>query len=374
MSSQTTRAVTTNLVQEYSAESIAGFRAWSVALPLRGRLHHATADVGALTSVVVEVELSNGVRGYAEVRSNGAYATGEDEPTIVAALRAVPLKGRTTGEIGPALSGQSTLAWMAVDTAVWDAVARKSDVPLYRAWNPIAGMTNSVRTHAQIGFGDVAEAERSARAFAAAGFDRLKVRVGAPDLSTDIARVQAIRRTVGPEMTLIVDVNGGWSYETAAAGIDALTGLGVAWVEQPVMAISEMARLRSNADIPIYADESVRDVDSVERLTAAGAVDGVHLKLEKCGTVARLFQAVARARANGLSVALGQMDQGQLGCAVTTHLAVALGLERAELWGWAHIARDLTDTLVIDEGRVAVPAGAGHGIASINTSFAQEIV
>ena len=374
MTSHTTHAVTTNLVNEYSAESIAGVRAWSVALPIRRRLHHATADVGALTSVVVEVELSDGVRGYAEVRSNGAYATGEDEPTIVSALRAVPLRGRTTGDIGAELSGQSTLAWMAVDTAVWDAVSRKSDVPLYRAWNPIAERTDSVRTHAQIGFGDVAAAEGAARTFTAAGFDRLKIRVGAPDLSTDIARVRAIRRAVGPDVALVVDANGGWSYETAAAGIDALADVGVAWVEQPVMAVSELARLRSIADIPIYADESVRDVDSVEQLTAAGAVDGVHLKLEKCGTVARLFQTVARARVNGLSVALGQMDQGQLGCAVTTHLAVALGLERAELWGWAGIERDLTDSLVMSEGRVMVPPGAGHGIASIDTTFAQEIL
>ncbi|HET7741853.1 MAG TPA: enolase C-terminal domain-like protein [Mycobacterium sp.] len=374
MTTQTTHGETTNLVNEHSAEAVAGFRAWSVALPLRGRLHHATADVGALTSVVVEVELSDGVRGYAEVRSNGAYATGEDESSIVAALRAVPLTGRTTGEIGPDLSGQSLLAWMAVDTAVWDAVARKSDVPLYRAWNPVAANTDSVRTHAQIGFGDVATAEYAAREFAAAGFDRIKIRVGAPDLSTDIARVQAIRRAVGPDVTLIVDVNGGWSYDTAAAGIEALADMGVAWVEQPVMAVSEMARLRNNAGIPIYADESVRDADSVELLTAAGAVDGVHLKLEKCGTVARLFQTVARARVNGLAVALGQMDQGQLGCAVTTHLAVALGLERAELWGWAGIARDLTDRLVMREGSVTVPAGAGHGIASIDTTFAQEIV
>lgn len=374
MTTQTTHAESTNLVNEHSAEAITGFRAWTVALPLCRRLHHATADVGALTSVVVEVELSDGVRGYAEVRSNGAYATGEDEASIVAALRAVPLTGRTTGEIGADLSGQSLLAWMAVDTAVWDAVARKSDVPLYQAWNPIAAKADSVRTHAQIGFGDVATAEEAARTFAAAGFDRIKIRVGAPDLSTDIARVQAIRRAVGPDVTLIVDVNGGWNYDTAAAGIDALAGLGVAWIEQPVMAVSELARLRSDAGIPIYADESVRDADSVELLTAAGAVDGVHLKLEKCGTVARLFQTVARARVNGLAVALGQMDQGQLGCAVTTHLAVALGLERAELWGWAGIARDLTDRLVMREGSVTVPAGAGHGIASIDTTFAQEIL
>lgn len=374
MTSQTTDGATTNLVKVHSAETITGLRAWSVALPLRRRLHHATADVWALTSVVVEVELSNGARGLAEVRSNGAYATGEDETTILEALRAASPKGRTIDEIGGELSGRSLLAWMAVDTAAWDAVARSSDLPLYRAWNRAAAATDSIRTHAQVGFGDVAAAEDAARTFTAAGFDRLKVRVGAPDLSSDVARIQAIRWAVGPDVTLVVDVNGGWNYDTAAAGIEALAELGVAWIEQPVMAVSELARLRKATDVPIYADESVRDADSVELLTAADAVDGVHLKLEKCGTAARLFQSVARARVNGLAVALGQMDQGQLGCAVTTHLAAALGLERAELWGWAGIAQDLTDTLVMRDGCVALPPGAGHGVAAIDTTFAQEIL
>lgn len=374
MSSRTADAVADDLVRTHSTETVTGFQAWSVSLPLSGRLRHASVDVCALTAVVVEVELSGGGRGLAEVRSNGAYATGEDEDTIVTAVRELRPLGRPVDEVGAQLSGRSMLAWMAFDTAAWDAVARGCDLPLYRAWNRAAPPTEWVRTHAQIGFGDVATAEKRARRFATAGFDRLKVRVGAPELATDIARLRAVRRAVGPDVTLVVDANGGWTYDRAAAGLDALADLAVAWVEQPVMTVSELARLRRDTDIPLYADELVRDADSVDALAAADAVDGVHLKLEKCGTAARLFQAVARARVNGLAVALGQMDQGQLGCSVTTHLAAALRLERAELWGWSGITRDLTDTLVMRRGSVALPAGPGHGIAHIDTTFAQEIL
>jgi len=362
------------LEKGHELETIAGFRAWSVELPLRRRLRHATADVSALTSIVVEVELADGVRGHAEVRSNGAYATGEDESVIVSALRAVRLKGRTIGDLGGELPGRSMLAWMAIDTAAWDAVARRSDQPLYRVWNPTAADAHSIRTHAQIGFGDVGTSVDLARSYAAAGFDRLKIRAGAPDLPADIARVRAIRRAVGPEVSLVVDVNGGWAYDTAAAAIDALADLGIAWIEQPVQAVADLARLRKAAAMPVYADESVRDAASIASLVAADAVDGVHLKLEKSGTATRLFHTVAAASASGLEIALGQMDQGQLGCAVTTHLAAALELERAELWGWAGIARDLADTLVMSSGSVAVPTGAGNGVGSIDTTFAQEIL
>lgn len=361
-----------NLDEAHRHEAVAGVRAWSVSLPLRHRLHHATADVAALTSVLVEVQLADGVSGRAEVRSNGAYATGEDEAVIAGALGAAPAKGRSVAELGDELSGHSLLARMAVDTAAWDALARRNGLPLYRAWNPAAPQTGSVRTHAPIGFGDIDTAVDQARSYAAAGFDRFKIRVGAPDLAADVARVRAIRNAAGPEVEFILDANGGWTYDTAAAAIEAFSGMGVAWMEQPVMAASDLARLHKDSALPLYADESARDPESVAAL--ATAVDGVHVKLEKCGTATRLFQAVAVARANGLKVALGQMDQGQLGCAVTTHLAAALGLDRAELWGWAGITRDVTDTMVMRDGLVTVPAGIGNGIDSIDITFAREIL
>jgi L-Ala-D/L-Glu epimerase len=135
-------------------EPVTDIRAWTVSLPLRRPLQHATADVSALTAVLVEVQLSDGIWGRAEVRSNGAYATGEDEAAIAGPLCTVPVEGRSVGEVGDELSGHSRLAWMAVDTAAWDALARRFGVPLYRAWNPAAAEVDSVRTHAQIGFGD----------------------------------------------------------------------------------------------------------------------------------------------------------------------------------------------------------------------------
>ena len=361
-----------NLDEAHRHETVTGVRAWSVSMPLRRRLQHATADVSALTAVLVEVELADGVLGRSEVRSNGAYATGEDEAVIAGALRAMPAQGRSVAELCDELSRHSRLAQMAVDTAAWDALARRSGLPLYRAWNPGAAQVDSVRTHAPIGFGDVETAIDQARSYVAAGFDRFKIRVGAPDLSADVARVGAIRDAAGSEVEFILDANGGWTYDAAAAAIEAFAGMGVAWIEQPVMSVSDLARLHQDAALPLYADESARDPESVASLAAA--VDGVHLKLEKCGNATRLFQTVAAARANGLQVALGQMDQGQLGCAVTTHLAAALGLDRAELWGWAGITRDVTDTMVMRDGLVAVPEGTGNGVDSIDTTFAREIL
>lgn len=345
-------------------------RIWTARLPLNTPLVHATADAPYLESVVVEVGLDTGVRGRAEVRGNGEYATGEDTPRILKALLTVDLAGGPVDatETIHSLLTESKLAAMALDVAVADASARALDLPLHRYWAPSSVGVTSVRTHAQIGFLD--DAVR-ARHLAAAGFDRLKVRVGTADSKADLARLRDIADAAGPEMQLIVDANAGWSLEQALEVELALRDLPVVWLEQPVATVTELSLLREQSEVPIYADEVARDAATVQAL--AGMVDGVHLKLEKCGTVASLFETVEAARDAGLAVALGQMDQGRLGCAVTTHLAVALGFPRAELWGCASITRDLTDELCMVDGGVHVPTGAGTGIDRIDTNLLKEV-
>ncbi len=132
----------------------------------------------------------------------------------------------------------------------------------------------------------------------------------------------------------MVDANGGWDVPTAIGSLRWLTDLGVAWFEQPVAGLDGLAAVRSASPIPVWADESVRDAASVRAAATLGAIDGVHLKLEKTGTVAALTEAVDTARRHELEIGLGQMDCGRLGCATTVQLAAGLGIGIAELWGW----------------------------------------
>ncbi|MEK8174144.1 enolase C-terminal domain-like protein [Streptomyces sp. M19] len=133
---------------------------------------------------------------------------------------------------------------------------------------------------------------------------------------------------------MAADANGGWTPAAAVAATRWLADYGVRWLEQPTPAgdLTAMATVRAAARVPVWADESVRDAASVHAVADAGAADGVHLKLEKAGTVAALTAAVHAARARGLDVALGQMDCGRLGCATTAQLAAGLDIAVAELW------------------------------------------
>lgn len=336
-------------------------RRYRVALPLRSPIDHAAAREPVIESLLLAADFG-GVLGVAEVRTNAAYGTGEDAVRVNAALDAVRQEGAPVGLATESLARRSRLAALALDMAAWDALGKRLGTPVARLLNPAA--PDQVRTHAQIPFGSPAEAAARARAARAAGFTRLKVRVGSPDPQDDLDRLRALRNEPGTgQLDVSVDANGGWTLDQALMALPWLEDLGVTWLEQPVRQAAEMNQLVRRANgVRIRADEIARDASSVRALAAAGAAHGVHLKLEKAGTLGALLMAVEEARRCGLDVAIGQFDQGRLGCAATTQVAAALGCEHAELWGCAEVDDDIAGPLTLDDGAVLVPSAPGLGV------------
>ncbi|MDT0439123.1 mandelate racemase/muconate lactonizing enzyme family protein [Streptomyces doudnae] len=347
-----------------------------VALPLRRRLTHTSVDTGELEQVVLRLVLADGATGWAETRGNGAYATHHTTGSVVAALAALPAVThpvwRDPAALAASVARHCPPAAMLLDVAYRDAAARARGVPLASALRAEHGLPDRppgpLPTHAAIPFGTPREAAELSALAAASGFRRVKIRVGG-DPVQDSARIAAARtaadRAAGPgAVVLAADANGGWDPETALATAPWLARYGVAWLEQPTAPgdLRAMARVRAESPVPVWADEDVRDAADVRAVADLGAADGVHLKLEKAGTVAALAEAVAVARGRGLDVALGQMDCGRLGCATTAHLAAGLGLSVAELWGCANVGRDLADGLELRDGAVSLPTAPGLGV------------
>jgi L-alanine-DL-glutamate epimerase-like enolase superfamily enzyme len=190
----------------------------------------------------------------------------------------------------------------------------------------------------------------------------LKIRVGA-DPEEDVERVTAVRQAV-PTTNLALDANGAWTAAEAVAMVRRLAPLGIDWLEQPTAAGDDAAlrAVRDDTSTRVVADESVRTADDVERLVAARAVDGVHMKLEKCGTVAELQRAVGIAKRAGLFVEIGLMDQGRLGSATTACIASTVAADAYELWGFERVQRDVVHGLEVDAGAIRLSERPGNGI------------
>ncbi|MBO1902725.1 o-succinylbenzoate synthase [Leucobacter weissii] len=159
---------------------------------------------------------------------------------------------------------------------------------------------------------------------------KVKVAERGQSLADDLARVRAVRATLGDEGRIRVDANGGWSVAEAETALAALSGFDLDYAEQPCASIPELAELRSRLraagrqrgrPIRIAADESVRKAEDPVAVARAGAADLLVVKAQPLGGIARTLGLVAEA---GLPVVVSSALETSVGIAMGLHLAAAL--------------------------------------------------
>ncbi|HEY3018942.1 MAG TPA: mandelate racemase/muconate lactonizing enzyme family protein [Solirubrobacteraceae bacterium] len=237
-------------------------------------------------------------------------------------------------------------ALAAVDLALWDRAARREGVPVARllAEDPL----DRVPVNATIGALDRAGAADAAARAAAAGFECVKVKVGAGD---DAGRVAAVRAAAGPAMALRLDANGAWSVDEAVRWIDALAPAGLELVEEPCHGVEAVRAVRDRVSARIAIDETAAEPGAL----AAGVADAICLKISRCGGISGVLAQAALAMAMGTDVYLASTYDGPLGIAGALHAAAALRVTLP--CGLATL--DDPGPLAPVDGAIAVPAGPG---------------
>jgi len=211
----------------------------------------------------------------------------------------------------------------AVDIALHDLAARRRGQTLHGF---LGSTVDVVRTDVTLSVGDADALASAGEARVADGFDVLKVKVGT-DATADVERVRRVREAIGPDPTLRLDANQGWSRRDAVTAIRAMedAGCDIELVEQPVVAadLEGMAWVTDHVGTPILADESVygaRDLVNVIRLCAA---DLVNVKLAKCGGLGPARTLLELAREHGLGSIVGSMMESQVGVGAAAALVSA---------------------------------------------------
>lgn len=228
----------------------------------------------------------------------------------------------------------------AVDCALWDLAAKQSGRPVWQlAGLPAPGPEITAFTLSL----DTPQAMRE-QAARNAHRPLLKIKLGTPD---DMPRLEAVRAGA-PAPRIIVDANEGWSAEVYADLAPHLLRLGVALVEQPLPAgkdeiLAEMAR-----PLPVCADESCHDRDSLAHLR--GRYDMVNIKLDKTGGLTEALALKAAAQARGFGIMVGCMVGTSL--AMAPAVLVAQGVGFTDLDGPLLLAEDRTPALFYDDAGV----------------------
>ncbi|MGN7799895.1 o-succinylbenzoate synthase [Leifsonia sp. 22587] len=153
-----------------------------------------------------------------------------------------------------------------------------------------------------------------------------KVKVAEPGqtLADDVARVRAVRETLGPEGRVRIDANALWNLDEAEHAIHALAPFDLEYVEQPCATVDEIAELRRRIKymgIPVAADESVRKATDPLAVARAGAADLLIVKAQPLGGIHSALRIVEEA---GLPAVVSSAIDTSVGIAMGAHLAAAL--------------------------------------------------
>jgi L-alanine-DL-glutamate epimerase-like enolase superfamily enzyme len=199
--------------------------------------------------------------------------------------------------------GAGVMAMAAIDTALWDLLAREAGLPLYRL---LGAAEPGVDVYGAGGWlsWPIERVIEEAHSFAAAGYGAYKMRVGSPQWRDDVERVRAVREAIDPGMGLMVDANQAWSVDVAIQVGQALEDVGLIWIEEPTDAQDHagQARLARELRTPVAAGETLWGRRGFTQLLAAGGVDVVQLDLMRCGGITPFMAIVPLVEATRVPV------------------------------------------------------------------------
>jgi len=315
-------------------------------------------------NVLVRITDDDGLEGFGEAAPNKYY--GESVDTVIAALAqfrsvleaADPLSLESTEASLDRLLRGNASAKAAVSSALHDLVGKRLGLPVHRMWGLDAA--RAPQSSFTIGIAQNTELER--RVAEAREYPILKIKLGT-DRDEEIVRIV---RSAGPEKRLRVDANAGWTPKQAVRMSDFLAEQGVEMIEQPVPAadIEGLRFVRKRSKLPVFADESCLVASDIAKL--AGAVDGINIKLAKCGSLREALRMVHAARAQDMQVMAGCMIESSLGISAIAQISPLLDF--ADFDGAALLSSDPFVGASIKGGQIRLSDGAGLGARPSNGS------
>jgi L-alanine-DL-glutamate epimerase-like enolase superfamily enzyme len=253
--------------------------------------------------------------------------------------------------------GPASFAISAIDIALWDMAGKRRGEPL---WRLLGGHNPRVKVYAggiDLFFSLDALKEQTRR-FLAGEYGAIKMKVGRPRLSEDLARVAAIRELIGPDVPLMVDANMRWTAEQAIRASRALAEYDIYWLEEPTIPddLAGHIRIAKEGPLPIATGENMHTLYEFQNFITAGAVSFPEPDVSNCGGISIWMKVARLAEAHNLLVT----SHGVHDLHVHT-LAAVPNASYLEGHGFG-LENYITHPLQIEKGEAVAPDRPGHGV------------
>jgi muconate cycloisomerase len=336
----------------------------------------AMTTIRVQTLCLVRLHCNDGTVGVGEATTIGGLAYGEESPegiklvidTHIAPILAMYDAARPASVMS-ALSQVivgNRFAKCAIETALLDAMGKRVGLPISEliggrardrvpvVWTLASGDTAT----------DIAEAEEMLER---RRHNIFKLKIGKRTIAEDVAHVAAVKEALGERASVRVDINMAWDLANAKRGIAMLADTGCDLIEQPIASsnLAGMARLTSQARVPVMADEALHGPEDAYNCAVRAAADVFAVKIEQSGGLFAAKRIEAIADAAGIALYGGTMLEAGIGTAASAHVFATFGSLAfgTELFGPLLLTEEiLEEALVYEEFSLVVPKGAGLGV------------
>jgi len=153
------------------------------------------------------------------------------------------------------------------------------------------------------------------------GFDTIKLKIGRAKFSDDLRIIKVINARLGDACKLRLDVNGKWSKDEAAENLGHLNEFNIEYVEQPCRKLSDLIFLKNNSPVQIAVDESIENIDQLNKIIDEGTFENIVVKPMRFGQFFELIKIINRAEKLGKNIILSSAFESNLGKLVLSFLS-----------------------------------------------------
>jgi L-alanine-DL-glutamate epimerase-like enolase superfamily enzyme len=258
----------------------------------------------------------------------------------------------------------SPCSYAGLDIALWDWKAKKAKTPLHNLLGlPLPKNMTSITLGIM---SPKSVKERIPLLFESGSAKFLKIKLGSPEgIEADKSMYNQVLESIKPyNIGLRVDANGGWNVENAKHMIEWLSKRKCDYVEQPLPEGMEknLKTLYENRMLPIFVDESCRYSNDI--INYSDWIDGVNLKLMKCGGITEALRILSTAKALGLETMIGCMSESSI--SISAAASISGQINHIDLDSHYNLKPDPASGAKMIDGITMPRIAPGHGAFLIN--------